>query len=278
MNIDVIYKPEPLENKPDWFNGFLKIGSVTEKSGWDRYIYIPDYYSEDAIGDTVSFHTIDGLIDYYLPRFGYTDPRINCVPKEHLDNIDKDYAFRSGGKKHQVLSQTLRSVNCYNMDTQLNESRRYFFSNSKYIVRQRNRNETDKIINLIKRARIENPTFAPISHFIKIIERGHMAVAVDISGNLVGIQTFKIKGENLTAEPMTYIAEEARGQGIFAVYHEISLDAARGINAEYIYSRCRIDNETMCAIYEKYGYERQKDLLIEPNRTLYQFKYYMNER
>ena len=274
MAIDAIYSSLHTEVKPEWFNQFLTLEVHKKKPEWGRYVFIDDYFHKNGQQETLTKVDIEGHLEVYRPRFGYIEPSRNSVGIEHLNHIEPALEYNSATTKKQLVSNALGIVRCYDFDTDTIKPRKYFFSNGEYVVRQRNIDETDKINALIEKAKKENPgTFRSLSGFSKAIEDGRVIVVVNKKCELVGIQAFQIKKNYIEAEPITYIAKEASGQGIFAIYHEMTLEVAESVGAEYIYSQCAITNDAMRGAYEAYGYVRQKETKIAAGREIYMFRY-----
>ena len=263
--LGAIYFPEPVENKPEWFNGFIHLEKhPKEKYGWNKYIYLPNYYSGNSSGE-VSAET----------RFGRLVPS-----KNKIDTFFKDYFARTktkvfgSGSKHEMGGKAIGTTTVLNAATGKEETHRYFWANNEYVIRQLTHYDKHQIVDILQDATKSIEIFLGMTQFSVYLDEGLSIAPINNKGELKGLQTFSIFNERITAEPLTYIDLTARGQGIFSIYHEMSVELGLAVGVGYVYAQCEADSK-MRKVYESYGYIKQRSKWIgkrEP-REVYVFHY-----
>ena len=269
--LDGLYFPEPIKNKSDWFNGFIRIEKhPKEKYGWYRYVYLPDYYTDNCKCGQVSVPT----------RFGCAIPHIDsCLFVDqffvnYYERLEKRM-FRSGSK-YEIGEKSIGAVTLLNTATGEVETHPSLYINSDYIIRQLNDYDKPQIKDVLYKATKEIGQYFPMMMFTKYLHHGMMAAPISKNGEMHGIQAFSfIKGE-VSPEPLTYITSEARGQGIFNIYHDMVVELGEDVGAEFIFAQCIVENDKMREVYEAYGYireEKTKFVGKSDIQEVYIFKY-----
>ena len=286
--MDAVYLPKPSTKKPDDFQGFIELEIVDRKPEWRKYVFLPNYYSHNAMLGTTDLDydnrkekEIDKTLELYNPRFGYIYAKTTNINPKHIEHLSKNYSDHKvyyETNKQKLMSNSISKVKCFNVATSFIHSEKCFYSNGEYVIRQAGIYEIEDVQKLLKQSQKENPGMFQDSNYssdkiAKHVLRGGFVVVVNPEGKFVGGQGITPKENSIEAEPFTYISKEARGQGIFAIYHEIISEAGKEIDAEYIYARYNTSNETARIVYKSYGYIEQPEIKKVENREVYEIKF-----
>lgn len=287
--IDAIYLSKSSSEKIEGFQGFVYLETNKKKSDWHKYVFLPNYYSDNGIvfgitdsdTETKKKEKINESIKLYNPRFGYISAKVTCVDSNHIEHLSKNYSYhkeKHDMHKQKLVAESLSKVRCFNLASNFINSEKYFFSNGEFVIRQAGIYETEQVQKLLKKAQKENPGMFQDENYgkqkiAKHVEMGHFLVVVNSKGEFVGGQGITPRDLFIEAEPFTYISEEARGQGIFAIFHEMIAEAGKCIDANHIYARYNTSNEAADNVYRAYGYIRQPEIKTIGNREVYEIKF-----
>ena len=271
--LDSIYYPEPLRNEPDWFNGFVHIEThPKEKYGWNRYVYLPDYYT-----DEVDLSSLRPELSEHKIRFEEAVPKENFISELHSDYFDRTKTrVYSVATKEGLGIKSLGAVTILNGATGKKETHRYLWANKDYIIRQLDKYDKPEFTSCLTRAGKSIGTFLRLQHFDNLAETGMMIAPISMEGDMHGLQAFSFVDNGVSPEPLTYIDPEGRGQGVFNIYHDAVVEFGEACGAEFIYAHCSVKNQKIQDVYEAYGYikqEKTKTVGRGYPEELYMFRY-----
>ena len=272
--IDAFYSPEPIENKPEWFNGFIRLEKYhKEKYNWYRYVYLPTYYQEGTCENS------DVRIEC---RFG------NIIPtQEGCKFINEDFQnyyegtdtkLFSSETKDELGGRYLGNVVLFNTATCKEEQHRCFFADGSYIIRQLTGYDKPQLKDMIKICADELGEYILIHHGAPRLEHGHIVAPFDRFGNMKGLLTFTITDVSVAPEPIGYIEPNSQGKGIYGIYHGITLELGLATASEYVYAQSKVENTKMNEIYEALGYVKDKEIKKYGKKSqthYYTFKYHL---
>ena len=248
------YSSKPISEKPKWFNGFIRLDQYSKNYNWNKYIYLPNYYSEKEDKRKkqdnlkIEKNTIsDIIIKHYKNR--------------------KEESLRTKTKTEKCIKM-VRQMDILNLDTGFLESHPFVFANENYAIRPVEKSDigdVKRIANLAKEEIEINIRFGTLK---KSFENGLMVLVINKKGCVCGLQTFSFMDRQISHEPLTWIDDEARGQGIFNVYQNIVVDLGKEINAKYVYNQCNPQRK-IAQVYEHYGYVLQKRKVTETGGQQY---------
>ena len=274
---DAVYSPEPLENKPEWFNGFIRLEKHhKEKYNWYRYVYIPDYYSENYCEDPDVFSE---------SRFGHITPS-----KEGCEFIDKNFQdyyenshirYFNEDSKDEIGGKFLGNATLFNTATQQEEQHRYFFADGNYIIRQLTEYDKPQLKDMIKTCAEALGEYILIHHGAPLLEKGHIIAPFDKDRNMRGLLTLTVTDKYVAPEPIGYIDSDSQGKGIYGIYHDLTLGLGMATESEYVYAQSKVENEKMNEIYEALGYVKDKEIKLYGKKSqtaYYTFKYYFETK
>lgn len=263
--VDAIYFPEPIEKKSNWFNGFIHLEKHSkERYNWSKYVYLPNYYS----GELCAQISVES-------RFGRLIPRENTISDYFSSYYERTQTTIYGlGSKAEMGGKAIGTITLLNAATGKEEIHRYLWANDEYVIRQLTHYDKHQIVDILQDATKSIQIFLGMTQFSIYLDTGLSIAPINSKGELKGLQTFSIFEERITAEPLTYIDPDARGQGVFSIYHEMSVELGSAVGVEYVYAQCEADSK-MRSVYESYGYIKQRSKWIgkhEP-REVYVFHY-----
>ena len=245
------YRPKPANKEPEWFNGFIRLDQYSKNPKWSKYIYLPSYYSE-------------GAADINHAELGMTiNPEINNIcpaVTEHYKNLE--HREFSKNTKTERCAKIVNKVGIINLATGTKEYHPCIYANQDYVIRPVAENDTDDIKRIIDLANKEIEIKIPFRVVKPWIKKGLIIVVVSKHGEIHGLQTFSFMDRQISHEPLTYIGDEARGQGIFNIYHDLVVELGKEVKAKYVYNQCRPDMK-IAEIYKHYGYVLQDKTVVE---------------
>ena len=257
--LDGIYFPETLEKRPNWFNGFIEIEKHPKKKySWSKYVYLPNYYSDkiesqiiNPITNKLVSETRHGII---LPSYNNLNPFFN----EYYSRTNTT-VFGTGSKS-EIGGRALGTVTLLNTSTGEEENHRYFYGNKDYIVRQLSDYDKPQIKPILQRESKVFEMHLPMVIIFPIVDNGLSIGVISKEGEIHGMQCFSFLQGMVAPEPFGYIDPLASGQGVFSIYHTMTVQLGESVGSDFICAYCATDNEKMQSIYESYGYIKQKQV------------------
>ena len=242
------YSPQPLEIKPAWFNGFIKLHQYSKNLDWNKYIYLPNRYRENisATYRNESIHVEKNTIAKLIVE--HYDSAEHWKPKKNT--------------KTQKCAKIINGVDIINLSNNTIENHPYIIASDDYIIRPAVENDTENIKRIVELANKEIEIKIPFRIVKPWLDKGLMVVVVNRSGEIHGLQTFSFVDRQISHEPLTYISEAARGRGIWNIYHDLVVELGEAVDAKYVYNQCRPDMK-VAKVYEHYGYVLQDKTVIE---------------
>ena len=254
--VDAIYSPEPLENKPEWFNGFIRLEKHhKEKYNWYRYVYIPDYYSENYCEDPDVFSE---------SRFGHITPSkegcefIDVSAVKYYENTETKIFGASN--KIEMGGRNVGNCILFNAATDKEEQHRYLYANNDFIFRQLETYDRPQIKEILVLCSKELGRFHSMAETVIMLNNGLLVGAFNKQGEMKAIGSFIISKDYVAPEPMFYINPDARGQGMWNIYNDYTIELGLAVEAEYVFAQCLASNEPMVGIYTANGYIRDEKI------------------
>ena len=274
--IDMIYFPKPIEQKPEWFNGFIRLEKHhKEKYNWHRYVYLSEYYSKNYFKGSVK--DSEKFFRKNKSKFGSTIPHPNTssfVNKNFQNYYSESKTKLFGtGTKIQLGGKTIGNAVVLNAETNQEEQHRYFYCNDEYFFRQLEEYDRPQIKDILVLCSKELGRFHSMAETVIMLNNGLLVGAFNTKGEMKAIGSFIIVKNYVGPEPMFYIHPDARGQGMWNIYNDYTVELGLAVEAEYIFAQCLTTNEAMVGIYTANGYVRDEKIKQIGKTEYYTWKY-----